>query len=194
MSSDAHARVSRAADACMVTASPLQSEALLQRRQCEHQPDRGTVRDCHNVPAGFLPPGLPINQFDVSGIHFGMTRGTSDCMRSALDSKPQHSRLGEARLHLGSDGGIERGEISSVRPRVCRGNFHRRQFAGIGCFNRPAVGGQSKVLPSERSGSRPATPHSNQGWRSSIWMNLCPTTPVAPRIPMGILLLIFCWS
>src|SRR5581483_1811398 len=41
------------------------------------------------------------------------------------------------------------------------------------------------TLPSERSD---AASHatSNHGWCSSIWINLCPTTPVAPRIPISI--------
>jgi len=61
-------------------------------------------------------------------------------------------------------------------------------LTGIGVFKRQRAA-SAYVLPSERS---EAASHatSNQGCRSSIWINLCPTTPVAPRMPMGSFLLI----
>src|SRR5579864_7129219 len=57
-------------------------------------------------------------------------------------------------------------------------------FAGIAVLNfQRAASAYSR--PSERS---EAASHatSNQRWCSSIWINRCPTMPVAPRIPTGI--------
>src|SRR5579864_7270070 len=55
--------------------------------------------------------------------------------------------------------------------------------AGIGVFSFQRAA-SAYGLPSERSD---AASHatSNHGCCSSIWINLCPTTPVAPRIPTG---------
>src|SRR5438270_6797978 len=67
------------------------------------------------------------------------------------------------------------------------GIFATRSGIGVFSFQRAA---SAYGRPAERSeAANHAT--SNQGCCSSNWMNLWPTIPVAPRIPMGIFFGIF---
>src|SRR5450631_2968578 len=117
----------------------------------------------------------------------GMTRGTSSCMRSALEfettAHPASAKRGSisaameasraAKIIFGAPSGVA-GETVILAT-----------AGGIGVLRRQRAA-SAYPLPSERSeAASQAT--SNQGWCSSIWINLCPTTPVAPRIPIGIL-------
>src|SRR6202044_2903702 len=120
----------------------------------------------------------------------GITNGTSDCIRNALEfettAQPASAKRGSisAAIEASSAAKIIFGAPSGV----AGATLIAATFAGIGVFHRQRAASE-KILPSERSD---AASHatSNHGWRSSICINLCPTTPVAPRIPIGILLLI----
>src|SRR5258708_5505181 len=59
---------------------------------------------------------------------------------------------------------------------------------GIAVFIRQRAA-SAYSFPAERSDAA-SQAASNQGWCSSSWIKRCPTMPVAPRIPTGILLCI----
>ena len=60
---------------------------------------------------------------------------------------------------------------------------------GVSNFHLPSTA-SSYGLPALRSDAASAL-ISNQGWSSSDWMNLCPTIPVAPKIPTFIFSIIY---
>src|SRR5512133_1901735 len=116
-----------------------------------------------------------------------MTSGTSFAMRSALEfvitAHPASAKRGSssAAMEASSAAKITLGAPSGAAAET-------RMLAtreGIGVFNRQRAA-SAYGLPSERSD---AASHvtSNHGWCSSIWINRCPTMPVAPRTPTGIL-------
>src|SRR5579863_3336980 len=123
-----------------------------------------------------------------SGFTSGITRGTSFTMRSALElvitAHPASAKRGSISFAIAESSAakITCGAASGV----AGDTFIFATDAGIGVFSRQRAA-SAYSFPSERSDAASHT-GSNQGWCSSIWINRCPTMPVAPRIPTGILL------
>ena len=67
-----HAGISRAADGLHGDGHDgLEAELLVQRRERQNQADGGTVWIGDDVAAGFLAPGLDVDELDVAAVDFG---------------------------------------------------------------------------------------------------------------------------
>src|SRR5581483_1702521 len=125
------------------------------------------------------------NTLRWSGLTSGITRGTSFCMRKALELEitawPASAKRGSsslapaassaAKMILGAFSGL----ADEIRISAARAG------TGVFSFHRAA---SPYMRPSERSeAASQAT--SNQGWCSSSCTKRWPTMPVAPRIPTG---------
>src|SRR5437660_6591468 len=142
-------------------------------------------------------PPLSLNHFWVlsrgkwSPLTSGMTSGTSSIMRKPLEllitACPAAANLGSislaaaessaAKMTLGAPSGDEAANTIMLAILFGSGVLSRHLAASAYGF------------PAERS---EAASHatSNHGWSSSSWIKRCPTVPVAPRIPTGILAVI----
>src|SRR5215470_848125 len=116
-----------------------------------------------------------------------MTSGTSFAIRSALEfvitAHPASAKRGSSSAAMEAYSaakmtfGAPSGAAADTRMLATR--------EGTRVFNRQRAA-SAYGLPSDRSeAASQAT--SNHGWCSSNWINRCPTMPVAPRTPTGIL-------
>src|SRR6266849_2558445 len=191
MSSDATPGYPAPLTACMVTAITVS----IPKRLCSGARARTSPIAEQFELVTTKPPDLRFQDWQSislrwSGLTSGMTRGTSFVMRSALElvmtAQPASAKRGSssaamevssaAKITLGAPSGFP-GETRILATRAGMAVFRRQRAASA--YSRP----------SERS---EAASHatSNQGWVSSIWIKRCPTMPVAPRIPTGILVCI----
>src|SRR5208282_6167753 len=125
---------------------------------------------------------LSINRM-WSPLTSGITRGTSACMRKALElettAQPAAANCGSSSRAMPASSAAKM--IFGAPSGLAGETVIFATGAGMEVFKRQRAA-SAYARPSDRSD---AASHdtSNHGCCSSIWINLCPTMPVAPRIP-----------